>query len=243
MPKPYGGPDIKNEAQYEAASLEGRILWHRKQARGYDTRLNALRTQYTVDLTDVENPIYQEMKYYQDKRNFHDRQVGRLKKCIRLGKTECNDYYSEELEGENRQQYKNQTTPTGKKDPYVELSLEAYNDLTNHQKMKYHAGMAQQKDREFHSRMYNRLREKRQLPTFPSPKYGGESAYGKEYTKEEYLSMDKDSKRKYHGAMWQRFMKINDTELEGFHRRMYNRLYKNSNLPTFFSPEHQQEEE
>lgn len=245
MPKPYRGPDIRNEAQYEAASLEGRMLWHRQQQGAYRSRLTVLQKNYTVDLTDVENPIYQEMKYYQDMRAFHSRQSQRLEKCIASGKTECNDYYSQELEGDNRRQTKYKTTPTGKLDPYVELSLEAYNALSNERKKRYHKGMYNygKDDSEFHGRMMTRISRNSPLPTFPSPKYGGESSYGKEYTKEEYLSMNIDNKRKYHAMMTKRFETEGNDELRLFHKKMYQRIYFNSKLPTYYSPEHEQEEE
>ena len=239
-------PDIRNEAQYNAASLVERRRWHTRQATAYDRRLKALRTQHTVDLTDVENPVYQEMKQYQDMRAFHGRQEKRISRCFVLGKTECNDYYSLELEGDNRRKTKFQTTPTGKRDPYVELSLEAYNALTNEQKNRYHQSMmGYGKDVHFHARMTHRTgsQNKGNLPTFPSPKHGGESIHGKEYTREDYLSMDNDSKRKYHSTMEGRFRKIGDIELRNFHAKMRHRIKVNSNLPTYFTPEHEQEEE
>ena len=249
MPRVYRGPDIRNEAQYSAASLEGRKKWHYSQAAGYDMRLQALRTQHTVDLTDVENPVYKEMKEYQEMRNFHQRQASRLRKCIASGKTECNDYYSPELEGDNRIKPKLITTPTGKRDPYVELSLEAYNNLTDEQKWKYHVGMKPYgKDVAFHSRMAHRIknskgrRPSKNLPTFPSPKHGGESIRGKEYTKEEYLSMDKKGKSDYHSIMSGRFRKEGNADLYNFHSRMYHRIKRNYRKPTYYSPEHEQEE-
>ena len=241
---PRTAPDIRNEAQYNASSLNDRKRWHNSQMMGYHRRLKALQTQHTVDLTDVENPIYQEMKNYQEIRAFHGRQMNRIKRCIALEKTECNDYYSPELEGENRRASKYQTTPTGKLDPYVELSLEAYNNLTDRQKINYHASMYKyRRNPTFHSRMASRLKTNKTLPTFPSPKYGGESIFGKEYTKEEYLSMDRENKRKYHGAMETRFRRKGNGELASFHNRMASRLKRNSNLPIYFSPEHEQEEE
>lgn len=244
MPKPYRGPDIRNEAQYKAASFDGRKKWHRKQKTAYQSRIKVLRTQHSVDLTDVENPIYQEMKYYQEIRNFHSRQAERLERCIKLGKTECNDFYSQELEGDNRQKIKLKTTPTGNRDPYVELTIEAYNDLTNEQKQKYHKGMEfLGKDSSFHNRMHSRLYRKANLPTFPSPKYGGESTFGKEYTREEYENMTDEDKIKYHVNLAGRLKRKGDAELSKWHSKMYDRLYKNRNLPTYFSPEHEQEEQ
>ena len=240
----YRGPDIRNEAQYEAASLEGRMLWHSSQYSGYNRRLRAIQSQYTVELTDTENPIYQEMKKYQDLRNFHSRQRQRLKKCIDLGKTECNDYYSLELEGDDRTKQKYRTTPTGKLDPYVELSLEAYNDLTNEQKIKYHRGMnTRGVDAKFHGRMRHRLTNPSRSvqPTFPSPKYDEGKIHRRDYTKEQYLNMSNDDKRRFHNRMRQR--PNVDSSLRTWHTRMHNRLYRNADLPTFYSPEHEQEEE
>ena len=188
-------------------------------------------------------------KEYQEMRNFHQRQASRLRKCIASGKTECNDYYSPELEGDNRIKPKLITTPTGKRDPYVELSLEAYNNLTDEQKWKYHVGMKPYgKDVAFHSRMAHRIknskgrRPSKNLPTFPSPKHGGESIRGKEYTKEEYLSMDKKGKSDYHSIMSGRFRKEGNADLYNFHSRMYHRIKRNYRKPTYYSPEHEQEE-
>jgi len=245
MPREYRGPDIRNEAQYEAASLEQRMLWHRRQFKGYDKRLKALQTQHSVDLTDVENPVYQEMKNYQDMRAFHGRQVRRIGKCIASEKTECNDYYSLELEGPNRRQQKYITTPTGKLDPYVELSLDVYNGLTDKEKSKYHSGMKEYgKDVAFHRRMLQRIiNDSINLPTFPSPEHGGESTMGIEYTKEDYLNMDKDSKRRYHKAMESRFQRSGNKELRRWHYKMGRIIVGNSNSPTYFSPEHEQEEQ
>lgn len=237
-------PDIRNEAQYEAASLDERRRWHGRQKEAYNTRLRALRTHHTVDLTDVENPVYKEMKEYQEIRNFHGRQQSRIVRCLGLGKTECNDYYSLELEGENRQTQKYKTTPTGKLDPYVEISLEAYNNLTDKQKTNYHMGMMRQGiDKTFHNRMFHRIQRKYKQPTFPSPKYGGESSEGLEYTKEEYDNMDKTNKRAFHGRMASRAKRDNNDELRRFHDKMRYRLRMNIPLPTYYSPEDEQEEE
>lgn len=250
MPPYDTTPDIRNEEQYNAASLEERRLWHNSQSSAYDRRLQALRTQHTVDLTDVENPIYQEMKQYQNLRNFHKRQSSRLRKCIASGRTECGDFYSEELEGSNRIKAKLRTTPAGQNDPYVELSLEQYNELTDNQKTNYHVGMFRRGiDKKFHKRMRSRILENLELPTFPSPKYGGEPVYNKEYSKEEYLRMSNEDKAKFHIRMQQRAGKENNLELKRFHNKMRSRLKTNKNRkkgkdkPTYYSPEDEQEEQ
>ena len=233
--------DIRNQAQYEAASLKERMTWHGRQARAYDRRLQALRTHRTVDLTDIENPVYKEMKEYQEMRNFHSRQAARIKKCLALDKTECNDYYSMELEGDNRKREKLITTPTGKRNPYVEVSLETYNNLTDRQKLNYHEGMKKEGiDTKFHTRMMSRLKNAYKQPTVPSPKHGGESALNLETTKEEYDNMDKTDKQRFHSRMQHRTKQ--DEELRRFHSRMFGRLQTNSTLPTYYSPEHEQEE-
>ena len=241
-------PDIRNEAQYNAASLEERKRWHNRQSIAYRNRLSVLRTQHTVDLTDTENPTYQEMEEYQRLRNFHGRQTQRLAVCIKNGKTECNDFYSPELEGDNRRKRKLITTPTGKRDPYVELSLEEYNNLTDGQKMKYHTGMTKIQDEQFHFRMLSRIRDKSNQPTFPSPEYGGESALdarftGKKYTKEEYENATDNEKRNYHMRQYRLQKKLGNKEATNFHGRMFSRIKRSSSLPIYYSPEHEQEEE
>lgn len=245
MPKPYRGPDIRNEAQYNAASLQDRKKYHNRNATAYNKRLSVLRRQSDIDLTDTENPIYQEMKNYQNTRNFHGRQEARLRRCIASGKTECNDFYSAEAEGDKKRKHKKNTTPTGKLDSYVELSLEAYNNLTGEQKAKYHAGMARIKDKTFHDRMMHRLRNiKGNLPTFPSPKYGGETTQIRDVqtSREEYDTMDNEGKSKFHSREAKRNKTKGNNELEKFHRKMYFRIKRQSNLPSYYSPEHEQEE-
>ena len=237
--------DIRNEAQYNAASLQDRKKYHNRNATAYNKRLSVLRRKSNIDLTDTENPIYEEMKNYQDTRNFHGRQEARLRRCIASGKTECNDFYSAEAEGDNKRKHKKNTTPTGKLDSYVELSLEAYNNLTGEQKAKYHAGMSRIKDKSFHDRMFNRVsRAKENLPTFPSPKYGGESTQvvGVETSRKEYENMNREGRAKFHSREIERNKKKGDADLVKFHRKMYNRLSRQSDLPNYYSPEHEQEE-
>lgn len=248
MPRPYRGPDIRNKAQYEAVSLNDKLKYHIRNYTAYHNRLTALRRQSDIDLTDTENPIYQELKEYQELRNFHGRQEKRLRRCISSGKTECNDFYSAEDEGDKKRKHKKNTTPTGKRDPYVELSLEAYNNLTDGQKMKYHSGMRAIKDNVFHGRMMHRLRghdAKGNLPTFPSPKYGGETTQIRDVqtSREEYYTMDNEGKSKFHSRETKRNKTKGNTELAKFHRKMYYRIRRQSNLPSYYSPEDEQEEQ
>ena len=184
------------------------------------------------------------MKEYQDKRNFHTRQEQRLKRCINQGKFECDDYYTLESEGSNRRKVKYRTTPTGKLDPYVKLSLEAYNGLTKEQKIKYHSSMyGYGKDVKFHGRMLSRLKQNTNLNTFPSPEHGGESTviYSVEIPKDDYDTLNRDGKIKYHRN--QRYRNKGNKELNNFHARMIYRLESNSNKPIYYSPEHEKEEE
>ncbi len=53
--------------------------------------------------------------------------------------------------------------------------------------------------------------------------------------------MSREDKTKYHSRMESRFRKTN-TELSRFHARMATRLRRNTSLPTFYSPEHEEKE-
>ena len=60
---------------------------------------------------------------------------------------------------------------------------------------------------------------------------------------EEYENMSNEDKKKYHSRMERRVGKKGDIELQKFHGRQYLRLRRNSSLPVFYSPEHEQEEQ
>ena len=58
----------------------------------------------------------------------------------------------------------------------------------------------------------------------------------------EFHNMTREEKRKFHAKMENRFKRTGDLELKRFHSRMHGRLDKNLSLPTFYSPEHEEEE-
>ena len=158
--------DIRNEREYEVASLDDRRRWHGNQTNTYGIRWRAMRN------TQVENedsPMYQEMVELQNLTNFHDRQRIR----IRNGNKH---YYSLELEGDNREKHKTKKSPQGNLMPYTELSQEVYETLSDNEKERYHIGMTKtnisQEERVFHKRMSRRLYRKLNQPTFTSSKYG-----------------------------------------------------------------------
>ena len=91
--------------------------------------------------------------------------------------------------------------------------------------------------------MGSRLSRGSTLPTYPTPDLGSGriAGYGVSETKEEYDNMSREDKRKYHNKMKFRFQKNNNHELFKFHNKMLSRI-KRTRLPTFFSPEHQEEQ-
>ena len=124
--------------------------------------------------------------------------------------------------------------------------MEEYERLNNKQKLKYHASKARRtlgEEKKFHLRMGSRIKGGSVLTTFPTSDLGGETTLvrGINYTKEEYDNMSREDKQKYHTMMRERFKKT-DIERSKFHNIMSARLRRNSPLPTFFSPEHEEEE-
>jgi len=234
---------IETLADYTNASPEERQNYHSAKQAVYQRRLIALRNSIgNVGETSPNIPLEEDMRELQEIRNFHGRQHTRLKRKINKP-----DYFSPELE-EQRKEVKLPTTPRGLRNLRPYLTLEEYQKLDAGQKIKYHAEKANYgkgeltDDKAFHGRMLSRLRNKSNLPTYPTPELGGETAYGVTYTKEEYDSMSREDKGKYHSRMATRFRRENNVELLKFHKRMDGRIRRNSNLPTFYSPEHQEEE-
>ena len=114
--------------------------------------------------------------------------------------------------------------------------------------MKYHKRLSRKYENEgnkklafFHEAMYARLNYASNLPTF-SKYREGYKAFGKEYTKEEYLQMSNDDKRKYHTRMKHRARKSGNIDLYKWYQKMQTRLDRGSKLPTYYSPEHEAEE-
>ena len=91
--------------------------------------------------------------------------------------------------------------------------------------------------------MRSRIHDGSVLPTFTTSDLGCETTQlrGINYTKEEYDNMSREDKGKYHNMMRRRFRKT-DIERSNFHSKMDTRIRRNSPLPIFFSPEHQEEE-
>tara|TARA_R100000951_G_scaffold40639_2_gene34388 strand:+ start:2872 stop:3609 length:738 start_codon:yes stop_codon:yes gene_type:complete len=235
---------IKNEVQYNNASPEERKRYHANLSEFYYARVKMLRqTIKNLDNTDPNAPILLELKENVEMSRFHRRQRGRL-----VQEANIPDVFSPELEQE-RKIIKPQTTDRGNRNFRPDLTLEEYQKLDKKQKLDYHMEKGRnslnEEERKFHQRMRSRLRKNSKRPTFPTPDLGGESSHGITETKEEYDKMSREDKRKYHGKLARR-IKINNNnvnnELSTFHSTMYARLHKNIPLPTFFSPEHQEEQ-
>jgi hypothetical protein len=230
--------DIRNEREYEAASLEDRKIWHSSQSSAYAIRWRAMRN------TQVENedsPMYKEMVELQDLSNFHGRQRNRLKRNIN-NKT----YYSMDLEGDNRQKHKTRKSPQGNLTPYTELTQEVYETLNNKDKNKYHVAMSEKpnismEEKSFHYRMRARLRFESVQPTFASLEHGGETIYNTlSYSKEEYVSLNDKEKLNYHRRMARRFKVSGDMDKGKWHQKMVSRLKNKSKQLAFYSQEEEQ---
>ena len=232
---------IETLADYTNASPDERQKYHARAASAYHYRLTTLRNSIAnVGETNPNISLEEDMRELQEMVNFHGRQSSRIK-----GGWSLPDVFSPELE-QQRRKIKTQKTPRGVPNPYTDLSMEEYERLTNQQKRNYHEGRATQtsgEEKSFHLRMSGRVYNNINLPTFPIPSMGGESTRirGVDNTKEEYDNMSREDKRKYHNKMKFRFQKNNNHELFKFHNKMLSRI-KRTRLPTFFSPEHQEEQ-
>ena len=232
---------IETLADYTNASPDERRRYHSRMGTVYARRLTALRNSIAnVGETTPNIPLEEDMKELQEMRNFHARQADRLR-----GKSPFPDVFSPELE-QQRLKVKLKTTPRGVPNPYRDLSMEEYQRLNNKQKAKYHASKSTKtsgEEKNFHLRMRSRIHDGSVLPTFPTSDLGGETTQlrGINYTKEEYDNMSREDKGKYHNMMRRRFRKT-DIERSNFHSKMDTRIRRNSPLPIFFSPEHQEEE-
>ena len=231
---------IETLADYTNASPDERRKYHGARMSMYNSRLQALRHSIAnVGETNPNIPLEEDMRELQEMRNFHNRQYTRMKRG-----SAAPDVFSPELE-QQRRTHRLVTTPRGVSNPYTDLSMEEYELLTMQQKAKYHHGRRKQtsgEERRFHARMLSRIIQNSDLSTFPTPDLGGESRSSVTETKEEYDKMSREDKGKYHSRMSQRFIVNNNRELGNFHDRMGYRLKRNSPLPTFYSPEHQEEQ-
>ena len=239
--------DIRNEREYEAASLEDRRKWHNSQYTAYSKRWQTMRN------TQVENedsPMYKEMVELQDLANFHSSQAKRITSTSpKERRRYTQDYFSSDLQGEDRQKQKNRNSPQGNPIPYTILTQEVYETLSDDKKRKYHLSIAERgnftkEEKTFHLRMWNRLHQgKSNLPTFASLEHGGESLYGRNTSKEEYENMTDEMKIKYHNRMYQRFLRPEgDRDKAKWHGKMSARLKNKSKRPTFYSQEEEGEQ-
>jgi hypothetical protein len=230
--------DIRNEREYEAASLEDRKTWHNRYKKKYLNRWREMKRKQI----DKNTPLYQEMIELQELGRFHQRQHRRLTKLLRTGKS-LQDYYSKELET-NREIQRGLQNPQGDSLSQKEISQEAYNSLTNTEKQKYHIAMSSGpqtiEEQKFHMRMYSRV-QANNLPTFASSEHGdsdGDSIYHRDISKEQYETLTDKDKSNYHNRMSRKFKKLGDNNKRKWHSKMRHR-YK-SKRPTFYSQEEEQ---
>jgi hypothetical protein len=246
---PTPGSDFKTKEAYYRGSREQRLAYHTRMASAARRNLKILQRRMTGQtgiegVTDAdpvvdEDPINQEIDRLQEMYRFHRRQLER----VRTGTKQ--DFFTLKEEN-NRLQMTPQTTRTGSKIVHEEISQEEYDKLSNKDKINYHQRLfnkyrGNDKLRNFHQAMFSRLNKSSNLPTF-SKYREGYSKIGREYTKEEYLQMSTQDKKSYHFTMYSRAKRKGDKNLSRWHEKMASRLKRNSNLPNYYSPEHEAEE-
>ena len=249
---PMPGSEFRSKEDYYRGSREQRMAYHNRMKETTYQNLKILQRRMTGQtgiegVTDAdpvvdEDPINQEIDRLQEKQRFHNRQYKRL-----YNNTGRQDFFTLEEETNRKIQIPH-TTRTGSRIVHKEISQEEYDKLSDGDKIKYHSRLALKYEKEgnkkisnFHSAMYYRLRKAPNFPTFSKYREGYEIS-GKEYTKEEYLQMSNEDKRKYHVMMRQRAKKSGNRDLVNWYQKMTDRIRRGSKLPNYYSPEHEAEE-
>jgi len=246
------GSDFKSSEEYNRGTKEQKAAYHSRMRYAFRTNLQILQRRASGSLSDAdpvvdEHPVNQEIDRLQEMVRFHGRQYDRL---IGRGGINKEDFFSLEEE-KNRTKVIPQTTRTGSRIVHKEIPQEEYDELNDKQKTLYHERLeykyrneGNKKLSSFHGAMRLRLQRKSNLPTFSS---FSEDIYlrqvnNKQYTKEEYLQLSDEDKMRYHYRTRMQLKRAGNENLSKWHNRMANRLRFGSKLPTYYSPEHEQEE-
>ena len=185
------GSDFKTKEAYYRGSREQRMAYHNRTKQAAYSNLKILQRRMTGQ-TGIEGVTDADPVVDEDPIN---QEIDRLSELY----TSLQDFFSLEEETNRKLQIPH-TTRTGSKIIHEEISQEEYDKLSDGDKMKYHGRLGKRYKKEgnkkisnFHYTMKNRLTEASKLPTFSKYKEGY-GAFGKEYTKEEYLLMSNDDK-------------------------------------------------
>ena len=104
MPAKGSGVQIKNNAQYQSASLKDRLNWHQSQKRAWKNQRNALLSESGWALNEIEHsnhPLFQEATEYKENEKFHNRQITRIRRKLKGQTNVPQDYFSIKLEAAN----------------------------------------------------------------------------------------------------------------------------------------------
>ena len=190
------GSDFKTKEAYYRGSREQRRVYHARMKDAAQQNLKILQRRMTGQtgiegVTDAdpvvdEDPINQEIDRLQEMYRFHGRQYNRL----RINSSR-QDFFTLEEET-NRQIYVPHTTRTGSRIVHKEISQEEYDELSDGDKIKYHARLSKKYKKEgnkklsnFHSTMYMRMQKQSNLPTFSKYREGYQAYYSPEHEAEE----------------------------------------------------------
>lgn len=249
------GSDFKSSEEYNRGTREQKMAYHSRMREAARINLKILQRRMTgattglsnVDPVVDEDPVNQEIDQLQELYRFHNRQY------IRLSRGTKETFFSFEEEN-NREKKIPQTTRTGSRIVHKEIPQEEYDELSQENKLKYHKRLANkyeiegnEKLRKFHQAMRSRLSNRREnnLPTFSSFRENYRRVRGTilgEFTKEGYLQMSDKDKMRYHNMMRYQEQVNGRSDLAKWYGKMAHRLGSGSKLPTYFSPEHEQEE-
>jgi len=239
-PNPHGGQwKFLTREQYYEMNNKNKNNYHSAMSTAYGRQLNSLRARHQP-LAAAPETLQNELIDLQKLRNFHGNQVRKIKK------NEESVFSIEE--DKNPPTHRLKTTPMGNiQHGEWDITEEEYNAATREEKMKYHSrkhALLHRRDSTdtrttAHSGEFGRMKKH---PNYTAP-YNPEDAKSREEwqmtlypipSKEEYQNISNDDKRIYHSRMRHR---SNEKDLQKFHAKMIGRLKRNSQLPTYYSPE------
>jgi hypothetical protein len=230
-PNPYGGQwqedgrSRLSKEDYYKMSEDNKRKYHNGMASALYMILKKLRGMSHGDELNPKTPMLNEMKDVKHRQAFHKNQ--------RLRIINGNPaYYDEADEAGRKRKQRLNVEPTGKK--LEDLTEEEYNAASRQEKMQYHIRQRLRVKGKGHSREFQRMENN---PNYTAPYIPSSSKHNIEYTKEQYEQMSDDEKRKFHGRMSDRYKKSGNNDMKKWHSRMMQRIRFKRNLPTYYSPE------
>jgi len=242
MPNPFGGNwQTLTSSEYYTMDDNNKENYHKAMTTFYNKQVKRAVTPRKAGQAPPATD--DQIRGLRELFRFHSRQEQRLKH-----KRNKENYFS--LDEEQNRQMKKPTYDAVERMPHT--TKEMYDNYTRENKMRYWGRLAMQLKEygkadasKFASKMYKRM----VLNPNYTPPFEGDELSVHEYSDKylhpdvsEYVNFTNEEKEKYHNRMRQR-NKESNLELSRFHAKMYTRLLRNLNLPTYPTPEAQREAE